>query len=154
MAGDLISELDIVAHSKNRNRQAGIGGTLRAGRGESVTVSMRFRDPDTENANGENPRVARIDLIVGDVRGPVKERNADKNSTTKVVARFSERQWTKSGDVYAVSTTLPAFDRNMYLRVRGTSTNEEEPSMDAPGENPWSDLWFYSNPIFIEVHER
>ena len=26
-----------------------------------------------------------------------------------------------------------------------------EPAMDPPGENPWTDLWFYSNPIFIEV---
>ena len=23
--------------------------------------------------------------------------------------------------------------------------------MDMPGENPWHDLWFYSNPIFINV---
>ena len=26
-----------------------------------------------------------------------------------------------------------------------------EPAPDEPGENPWHDLWFYSNPIFIEV---
>lgn len=23
--------------------------------------------------------------------------------------------------------------------------------MDQPGEDPWSDLWFYSNPLFIDV---
>jgi hypothetical protein len=28
---------------------------------------------------------------------------------------------------------------------------DEEPVMDVPGENPWTDLWFYSNPIFIDV---
>ena len=26
--------------------------------------------------------------------------------------------------------------------------------MDERGENPWSELWFYSNPIFIEVDPR
>jgi hypothetical protein len=32
-----------------------------------------------------------------------------------------------------------------------TSTMELEPSMDPPGEDPWSDLWVYSNPIFLEI---
>jgi hypothetical protein len=44
--------------------------------------------------------------------------------------------------------------RRGYLRVRGTSTMEAEPPMDARGENPWTDLWFYSNPIFLEVGEK
>jgi hypothetical protein len=26
--------------------------------------------------------------------------------------------------------------------------------MDAQGEDPWLDLWFYSNPIFIEVPQH
>ena len=24
-------------------------------------------------------------------------------------------------------------------------------AMDVPGENPWDDLWFYANPVFIKV---
>jgi hypothetical protein len=40
----------------------------------------------------------------------------------------------------------------MYLRVRGTNTSEMEPELDPRGENPWQDLWFYSNPIFVEVN--
>jgi hypothetical protein len=35
--------------------------------------------------------------------------------------------------------------------VRGTATDLLEPRPDEQGENPWDDLWFYSNPIFIEV---
>ena len=27
---------------------------------------------------------------------------------------------------------------------------DAEPPMDAVGESPWPDLWFYSNPIFVE----
>ena len=38
----------------------------------------------------------------------------------------------------------------MYLRVRGTNTDEMEPLADGQ-EDPWSDLWFYSNPVFVDV---
>ena len=44
---------------------------------------------------------------------------------------------------------LPA-ERDFYVRIRGTNTQDAEPPMDIAGENPWSDLWFYSNPIFVE----
>ena len=45
----------------------------------------------------------------------------------------------------------PRSTATSYVRVRGTSTDDLEPAMDGPEENPWRDLWFYSNPIFIEV---
>jgi hypothetical protein len=38
-----------------------------------------------------------------------------------------------------------------YIRIRGTNTNELEPEKDPPAENPFTDLWFYSNPIFVTV---
>ena len=38
-----------------------------------------------------------------------------------------------------------------YLRVRGTGGDELEPGPDPRGEDPWTDLWFYSNPIFLRV---
>ena len=149
VAGDLVSELDIVA--KTATAAADMGGTLPLEKGQDVTVTVKFRDPETQNAHGDNPKVARVDLIVGDVRRPVPDRNSDKNDTTKVIARLTDKDWTKSGDVYSSSTTLPRLDRNIYIRVRGTSTQDTEPAMDPPGENPWLDLWFYSNPIFVEI---
>ena len=149
VAGDLVNELDV--HAKAGARTAAIGETLSMSKGQPVAVTIRFRDPDGKNFRGENPRVARVDLIRGDVRGPAIDRNNDKNETTKVIARFPEKEWTRQGDMFTISTSLPPVDRNVYLRVRGTSTADLEPPMDAPGENPWSDLWFYSNPIFVEV---
>ena len=149
VAGDLITELDVIARAGSRT--AGIGGTLSADKGQTASITIRFRDPQTKNARGENPRVSRVDLIAGDVRGPVADRNNDKNETTKVIARFTEKEWKRDGDKYTIAMTLPQVDRNTYLRVRGTSTADLEPPMDTPGENPWSDLWFYSNPIFIEI---
>ena len=39
-----------------------------------------------------------------------------------------------------------------YFRVRGTNSAAQlEPELDPRGENPWSDLWFYSNPVFVEI---
>lgn len=149
VAGDLVSELDVTATSAGAT--AGIGGTLPVGKGRDVTVTVRFKDPESRNANGDNPKVARVDLIVGDVRGMATDRTSDKNESTKVIARFTEKEWTRSGDVSTLSFTLARLDRNVYIRVRGTSTQEAEPAMDQPGENPWQDLWFYSNPVFVEI---
>jgi hypothetical protein len=151
VAGDLVSQLDIDAVSGNRS--AGIGGTLSIDKWRDVTVTLRFRDPEATNPGGHNPKVARVDLIVGGVRGPIHDRTSDKNETTNVVARFTEKDWTREGDVYTITTSLPRVDRNIYFRVRGTNTQDAEPAMDVPGENPWVDLWFYSNPIFVEIGE-
>ena len=51
-----------------------------------------------------------------------------------------------------MSVTIPKINKNSYIRVRGTNTEDLEPLMDKPGENPWFDLWFYSNPVFIEIN--
>ena len=77
-------------------------------------------------------------------------REVDRNPTTRVLSRFSEKQWTRAGDAFTFSTTLPGSERDSYVRIRGTNTMDAEPPMDVVGENPWADLWFYSNPIFVE----
>ena len=112
---------------------------------------VRFRDPETENGAGENPAVRRVDVIVGEVRGPAADPAHDRNPTTRVLARFTRDALTRDGDRYAVEAALPAVDRDLYVRVRGTSTEYLEPPVDGAGADPWHDLWFYSNPIFIEV---
>ena len=50
-----------------------------------------------------------------------------------------------------MSYRMKAVSQNSYLRIRGTNGQELEPAKDPVGEDPWSDLWFYSNPIFIVV---
>jgi hypothetical protein len=149
VAGDLISELNMHVGSGGEN--AGIGETLRIQEGSDVMVTVSFRGAAGANANGDTPLVSRVDLIAGDVRGPVQDPNTDRNDTARVVRRFTARDWTSEGDLHTFTMTLPRIDRGVYLRLRGTNTQELEPSMDAPGENPWSDLWFYSNPVFVEL---
>ena len=152
VAGDLISELNLEA--KSGTHTAGLGETLSAERGQPVALTIRFRDPEGNNAHGDNPRVSRVDVIVGQVGDKVQDLTLDRNPTAKVLARFTEKQWTASGDTYSITTTLPNVEGNMYVRVRGTNSQDHEPPMDTQGENPWSDLWFYSNPVFIEVSRQ
>ena len=145
-----ISSPTLDVQTKSGRRTAGIGETLIAEKGKPVTLTVTFRDPDGKNRHGDNPRVSRVDVIIGDVRGASEDANVDRNPTTRVLARFSEKQWTRAGDAFTFSTTLPASERDYYVRIRGTNTMDAEPPMDVVGEDPWADLWFYSNPIFVE----
>ena len=61
--GDLVSELFVTVRvtGKGGAVEADIGGTLRVPSGSEVLVTIRFLDPDTANAHGDNPSVARVD---------------------------------------------------------------------------------------------
>ncbi|MGY0798538.1 hypothetical protein ACW7G0_05725 [Lysobacter sp. A286] len=151
--GDLISELDVVVRSSTEpDTRAGIGGSLHAHSGSDVEVAIRVRDPAGTNYGGHSPEVARIDLIIGEVTGPAVDRSNDSNPTTRVVRRFTATDWVRDGEYLTMTHTLPAIATPGYLRVRGTSTTDLEPAADPRGEDPWTDLWFYSNPVFIDVH--
>ena len=112
--------------------------------------TIRLRDPEARNGNGENPAVARVDVIVGDVCRPVADRTTDRNDTTRSSCACGRGDWRRDGEHLAMSLPLVAT-RDQYVRVRGTSTTELEPEPDPPGEDPWTDLWFYSNPVFVTV---
>ncbi len=150
VAGDLVSELDFRLKGPG-GREAELGGALRVARGAQVSATVGFRDPETPNAAGENPAVRRVDVIVGEVVGRSSDPSVDRNPTTRVLARFTRDALARDGDQFSFEAPLPVADRDLYVRIRGTSTDDLEPPMDGPGENPWHDLWFYSNPIFIEV---
>lgn len=147
--GDLVSELDVTATATAAN--AMIGGTLNVPRNTDVTVTIRFRDPSVPNANGDNPSVTRVDLIRGAVTGPTAKRDTDTNATTRVEARFTSAQWKVDGDHMMIIHVIKNLRESEYIRVRGTNTDQLEPQADTQGESPWSDLWFYSNPIFLNA---
>jgi len=149
--GDLISELDMMVSAGGR--MANIGGALDDG-AEDILITIRVRDPQAANAGGRTPSVDHIDLIVGDVTAPQADRDADANATTRVERRFTAADWTREGEVLTMTHRLPASEAPRYLRVRGTSGAEIEPQADTPGEDPWSDLWFYGNPVFLTGSAR
>ena len=82
-AGGLITTLDVTVD--DGTREAGIGGTLAVGTDSSIAVTIQFTDPDEANAGGDDPAVQRVDLIVGEVRGPAADPDLDRNLTTQVI---------------------------------------------------------------------
>ncbi|MGA0605068.1 phosphoesterase [Phenylobacterium sp. VNQ135] len=149
--GDLVSEADVTAQTADGAGKAEIGGALKVPRGSDVTIVIRLRDPAGKNFGGFSPSIARVDLIRGEVTGPVADRSTDKNPSTRVARRFGPSDWVRDGERLSMAFTLKNVTTDSYVRVRGTNGAELEPQPDAIGEDPWSDLWFYANPIFIEV---
>lgn len=147
--GDLISSLDF---SASIGRASAItGGTLKLTKKGPVKVTIRLRDPKSPNANGEDPSVARVDLIRGKITGVGTNRTVDSNPTARIEGRFTAANWRREGEFIVIEHLITDVTGDEYIRVRGTNTQELEPTPDTAGENPWSDLWFYSNPIFIDL---
>ncbi len=147
--GDLISELHVTAEAAGA--QAHIGGMLQVPANEAVVVTIRFRDPNGNNHHGDNPTVARVDLIAGGINGPASDPSTDTHADTEVLARFTSADWTVDGEFREVSYRFDAQPNDHYIRVRGTNTTQLEPELDPRGEDPWSDLWFYANPIRLHT---
>ena len=147
--GDLVSEVYLRAGSGGRT--ADIGGSLAVAAGADVEVTIRLRDPAAPNARGDQPAVVRVDLIAGEVTGPRADPAGDRNPTTQVLRRFGPDDWSQDGEFRTMRHTLRGVTGDRYLRLRGTSTAQPEPEPDAPGEDPWRDLWFYSNPVFVRI---
>lgn len=162
--GDLIDELDVSAQvivdgkpQAALAKSTGVGESLRVAPGSDVTIQIRFRVPAALNAWRERPTVARVDVIGGLITGPAADRNSDVAPSTRVLQRFEQAAFQQLSDgqhgvVYQLSYPLKNVQQSQYIRLRGTNQRDElEPQPDHNGENPWSDLWFYSNPVFIEV---
>ena len=145
--GDLVSQVDVTASAAGA--KADIGGRLEVPAGSDVTVVIRVRDPSGKNFGGFSPSVARVDLIQGDILGSASDRSLDANPTTRVVRAFTPASWAREGETLSMVHVLKDVRGPIYIRVRGTSGGEAEPLPDPLGEDPWSDLWFYANPIFI-----
>ncbi len=150
--GDLVSELDIEMAAGSA--RVGMGGTLHIQQGSDITITIRVKDPGGVNAAGQRPEVARIDLIEGEVSGLSQDRALDTNASTRVVKRFKPEDWHRDGEILTMSYTLKAMEKSAYMRLRGTNTDQPEPAPDGAGEDPWSDLWFYSNPVFVTLDDK
>ena len=151
VTGDLIDELWFLVESESR--VAGIGDTLEIPAGSDVSVTVRARDPQSMNFNNDNPTLQRIDVIKGDVSAVAVPLDTNENPTTKVVLRAYRSDLSRTDDYLSLTYKIENVQSSFYLRLRGTNTEELEPTEDLDREDPWSDLWFYSNPIFVSVAE-
>ncbi|QLE10075.1 phosphoesterase [Pseudoalteromonas shioyasakiensis] len=147
--GDLIDSLFVFVSQGERKAQ--IGESLTNKNSDPLVVTIAFKTPKHKNFNGDSPRVVRVDLIYGEVLIDKKFIEQNINPTTKVVKRFYSKDWKDKQGYKVMTFTLPANTKKGYIRVRGTNLlNELEPEVDQKGENPWGDLWFYSNPVYIK----
>lgn len=147
--GDLISELYVSV--SQGDEKAHLGQHIVTNPDAVSTVTIAFKTPKQPNHNGDYPRVGRVDLIFGELYDNHDYVEQNINPTAKVIKRFYSEDWQTQDGYQVMQFTLPASSTPGYIRVRGTNqTLELEPKADVKGEDPWTDLWFYSNPVYID----
>ncbi|MFV2119623.1 PHP domain-containing protein [Streptomyces sp. Act-28] len=155
--GQLISGLDV--RLSGGGSWATLGGTLHVKRGTKVTLTVDVALAGRPNWAGFVPRLARVDVIRGDVTGAVADQDAFTAPTARVVTSYDVG---KSAGTVRLTYALGAVDRPLYLRLRGTDGNRSAtglmgaavdpsgPAVDVVGDaDPWRDLWFYANPVWV-----
>ncbi|MFB7734860.1 PHP domain-containing protein [Streptomyces sp. NPDC056112] len=155
--GGLISGLN--AQLRSGGKTVTLGDVLHVRRGSQVDLVVEI-----SLANGPNwaqfvPKLARVDVIQGDVTGRVSDKDLFTTPDTKVVKSFEVNKSTGS---VRLTYSLGRVDKPVYVRLRGTDGNRTGvglrgaavdpagPAMDVVGDaDPWKDLWFYSNPMWV-----
>ncbi|WP_430782185.1 PHP domain-containing protein [Actinoplanes sp. G11-F43] len=160
--GRLIKNLDARVRVAGDRRDATgtpLGGVLRVKRGTSTELVLDIDLQDVPNWAGFVPSLKRVDVIVGTVTGPAGDRDVFTAPDTRVVKSF---EISKIKGRISLVYALSRLDRPFYLRVRGTDGNRTQPGLlgaavdphgpqlDVTGAaDPWGDLWFYTNPIWV-----
>ncbi|WP_327189327.1 PHP domain-containing protein [Streptomyces xinghaiensis] len=155
--GGLISGLDV--RVSGGGRWATLGGALHVRKGTRVTLSVDVALAGGPNWAGFTPKLARVDVIRGEVTGPVADKDTFTAPTARVVKSYEVN---KDTGTVRLTYDLGRVDRPVYLRTRGTDGNRSAvgamgattdpagPAIDVVGDaDPWRDLWFYSNPVWI-----
>lgn len=132
-------------------QQATLGEVVTISRGDSVELRATITPASADNPNGDRPRLRRVDVIAGPVTGRA-EPLTQTAPQTRVVASFDAGR----GPVRLVHRFTDVRSP-FYVRLRGTDGNHSapdsiEPRPDPTGDaDPWQDLWFYTNPVFVAV---
>lgn len=160
--GDLIAGLDVRLEARTRGgrRRATLGEELVVDAGTQVRLVVTIDLAYGANYAGLVPELARVDLIQGKVTGPVTDPNTLYAPGTKVV-----RSWDTDGRTGTATLTHTfVAESDGYVRLRGTDGKRSQPGylgadVDPAGPaqdvlggvDPWQDLWFYTNPVFLKI---
>jgi hypothetical protein len=155
--GRLISALD--ARLTGGGRWATLGGALHVKKGTSVRLTVDIALADGPNWAGFVPKLARVDVIQGDVTGEAADKDTFTAPTARVITSYEVN---KATGTVRLTHDLGRVDRPCYVRLRGTDGNRTAvgamgaavdpagPALDVVGDaDPWTDLWFYSNPVWV-----
>ena len=161
--GRLIKGLDArvrVAGDRRSFSGTPLGGVLHVKRGTSTELTLDIDLQDVPNWATFVPVLSRVDVIVGTVTGPVADKDSFTAPDTKVVTSFEIAAG--AAPRVSLSYDLGRLDKPFYLRVRGTdgrrgqpglmgaAVDPHGPKLDVIGDaDPWADLWFYTNPIWV-----
>jgi hypothetical protein len=159
--GQLIDDLQVRVQGANSDqRGVTLGGRLAVKKGKDVTLTIDITPAQNPNNNGVRPRLAVVDVIRGLVTGPVSNPDVFIAPNTSVVKSYDV---SGKSQRFRISLTIRGVSAPFYLRLRGgdgkrvgpgyfPSQDPAGPKMDVIGAaDPWADLWFYSNPIFVDV---
>jgi hypothetical protein len=177
--GDLINALDF--HAQYKNNFASMGQELVMDKGGQLKIKIRFKSPAVNNNGDPMAvdHIQLISGEVKGKIAPSDPAYAnDTNDTSKIETTFTADDWEVEEDGwYTIVYQIKDVQKNMYFRIRGTNLApntpcetdmEGNPLLDRadsvlnPGcenhfssldgaEEAWSDLWFYSNPVFVKV---
>jgi hypothetical protein len=157
--GALVKGVEVEVREVGQRHGEPLGGALHVRRGRAVELVVRITAQNVPNWANFVPSLNRVDAIRGAVKGGVTDRDTFTAPDTKVV-----RQWDTSGKRGTFELVLPLgkAEAPYYVRVRGTDGNRSQPGylgsavdpqgpqLDVVGDaDPWADLWFYTNPIWV-----
>lgn len=149
--GDLINALNVTLSTPN-NKKMGFGSTIDIAPDDSAILEIQLREPITPNPNGDSPKIDHVDIIMGEIHGELSDPDQDTHEGVRVLKRLKRGDFEiNAGGWLEAKVELPDVYKDGYIRLRGTNTKQSEPDIDLKGENPWADLWFYSNPIFFRA---
>ncbi|MFM9445804.1 PHP domain-containing protein [Streptomyces acidiscabies] len=160
--GHLLDGLEVrLKRRHGHGRGVTLGGRLRVRKGEKLTLEITVTTASRVNPHGILPKLAHVDVIRGTVTGPVTDADTWKAPDTKVV-RTKDVSGLKG--TYTLRVPVTVEDDSFYLRLRGSDGNRtgtgylgasvdpRGPIPHTPGDgDPWTDTWFYANPIFVDV---
>ncbi len=159
--GQLVKGVDmVVRRAGNRGQAFPLGSSVVVPRGTRLELSITITLQDLPNSASFLPVLNRVDVVQGiiDLAGPADRDTFLAPDTTVVKA------WDTSGTTGTIELVQPlgAVEAPFYVRARGTDANRsqpgylgaaidpEGPALDVVGDaDPWLDLWFYTNPIFV-----
>ncbi|HTF10724.1 MAG TPA: PHP domain-containing protein [Asanoa sp.] len=163
--GGLLAGLDVrVRQAGDRSKDGGtpLGGTVSVKKGTPLELVISIDTAVLPNWAEFVPKLARVDVIRGKVTGKPKDKDTFTTPNTRVEKSFEVGSGQKK---VSFTYALGRVEESYYVRVRGTDGNRKGPgylgvSVDAEGPaidvvgdaDPWADLWFYTNPIWVETH--
>lgn len=147
--GGLVDGVELWVH--DGRRAAPMGSTLLSAPGTELEVVLRIRPARKPNLVGERPLVHHVDLIVGEITGPVPHRDTLHHPTARVAHRWLTGQARRVNGWLEFRYRMAGLRDSVFLRARGTNTDVVNPRLDPLQIDPWRDLWFYSNPVMVRL---